>query len=244
MKLVLNKREWQNGCLKVSWPSNDPDVSWISLWYAATSEERRIGWTEDTTHLTTIFSEFSKIAIRPSDHAYAVIATPFSEEYEGWIEGLRKSGQTFLTIYDLKSRVGLLNRILYPKGDIKTLYVARVTPENVAFWYSRRGGAREYVCHLFLISDHPIDDWVGALMKLQKKRLDKDFLARFGRVMLNHWEHGIELIGLHIDPEPFVAVAQRLSGRLGSSLEVEEEWTDTHRLRRFRSPRTKRKITQ
>ncbi len=183
---------------------------------------RLTGWREDAAHLSIIIDEFSKAAIRPEDHVYAVLGTPFPQEYEWWLEEFRTSGQKFVTSDDLDARRGLLRRLFLSKRDEKYVYVSQVTQSNASAWFSNRGGAMEVIPFIFLISSNPIVDWVNELVAARKMYLDKDFLRRVGRVMLNHWEHGIEMIGMHVDVEPFETVARELSHRLQVPLETRE----------------------
>ena len=80
---------------------------------------------------------------------------------------------------------------------------------------SRRPGFLGFGTMDVLISSRPLENWGDELGLLRGRGVDKQFLRRTGRVLLNHFKHGME-----VPLTPLEEAARSVAGRFELPLEV------------------------
>jgi len=103
----------------------------------------------------------------------------------------------------------------------RSILVSEAKWQNISHWY-RSYEDWTVTCYKFLISDTPLSDWVQDLLTIRNRGLDVEFLARVDKILVNHFEHGIEVVGLDLSPDPFEDVARILSRKLNLSLDIQD----------------------
>src|SRR5881396_2303559 len=74
LKLLFTKRTLPHDqCIKVGWPPEDRDLSWVSLFLVPTEEDKRTGWSVGT-ELKETFLEFLRACTPPNSYTYALLA--------------------------------------------------------------------------------------------------------------------------------------------------------------------------
>jgi len=104
-----------------------------------------------------------------------------------------------LTEREIARRKGKLWGSVKGRAKSGTILVSDAKLQDISHWY------RDYQswtndCYKFLISDTPLQDWIEDLLTVRNRRIDEKFLGKVSMILLNHYEHGIEVIGLNLSP--------------------------------------------
>ncbi len=228
MKLVFTEHDYHQDCVPVSWGPEDRDVSWVSLFLAGMSESRPELRSDETEITTGLFDEFSRACISAEYSVYAILTYPFEAEFQSRVKELQGSGFNFLTERELSARRGLLWRFL--RGRVRTgdILAEGVRWQDVSRWYRDDPVSWSSVSWRVLISPRPLKNWVDELVLLRSQGLDKQFLRRTGQVLLNHFEHGMEVIGLEVPIVPLEEAAKSISRKFELPLQINKDRLRNH----------------
>jgi len=220
MKLLFTRNDVHKGCLKTTWDAEDRKISWITLFLTDFyhGAPRDLSEYEVTR---TLFDEFSKACVKEQSKIYACLEFPFESDYKTCVDELRTSGKVFLTGRDIAARKGKLWGLIKSGAKSRSILVSEAKWQNISHWY-RSYEDWTVTCYKFLISDTPLSDWVQDLLTIRNRGLDVEFLARVDKILVNHFEHGIEVVGLDLSPDPFEDVARILSRKLNLSLDIQD----------------------
>ncbi len=141
--------------------------------------------------------------------------------YEACVRELQESVKIFLTEHHIASRKNRLWGIIKSRSKSGRILVSDVHWEDLSHWF-RTFDDWTMVCYMFLISERPLEDWVRDLLTIWGGGVDVQFLERTGRILLNHFEHGIEIIGSKISTGSFEGVARSISQQLDLPLQIRE----------------------
>ncbi len=126
MKLVLTKKTLPHPqCVRVDWSPEDRAVSWVSLFWGPTEEQKQKGWSEDPDDQRTILAEFLAVCIPQDSHSYAILTTPFDKEYAQILADLRKTGLPSITGDSLCPKRVVRNPLERKRGGY--IYVANLS---------------------------------------------------------------------------------------------------------------------
>jgi hypothetical protein len=221
LRLELIKNDFQNcECVKLRLSRDDPQVSRISLFLQEMNDHTGVVASEyDITR--GLFDAFSKSFVPDESRVYAVLSYPLAEEYKTIVEELRKSSLEFLTEKEAASKRGLIPRLQYWRLGSHTLYVKDARRRDLSRWYGE-SESWTMTCFMFLVSPVELPDWIDDLARVSIGTIDKDFLRKEGRVIFNHFEHGMELVGLDESTASLQEAAEELSQKFNVPLRVVE----------------------
>ncbi len=221
MRLELIKNDFQNcECVRAKLSRDDPQVSRISLFLREMNDHTGVVASEyDITR--GLFDAFAKSFVPEESRVYAVLTYPLAEEYKAIVEELRKSSLEFLTERKAASKRGLLQRLQYWRLGPRTLYVRDAKRRDISRWYGE-SESWTMACFKFLVSPVALPDWIDDLARVSIGTIDKDFLRKGGLVIFNHFEHGMELVGLDESAASLQVAAEELSGKFNVPLRVVE----------------------
>jgi len=218
LKLLFTKKTLPHDqCIKVRWPPEDRDLSWVSLFLVPTEEDKRKGWSVGTESKET-FLEFLRACTPPNSYTYALLA-PGDHEHGRMLNDLRASGLRYMEEKGLARKKRLLHNWLKPTGE-GYIYVSGVDWRFVPSWFENYIGWTS-VPYMFVFSSKPLENWEKELMNL-KGPIVKEFLRKVELLVWNHFDHGIEAAGFHVRIGELEAAARDLSQKLNMALEVRE----------------------
>ncbi len=211
MELILTKKTIPHGCVEVDWSPEDDEISWVSLFYSPTDQDQKTGWSVGE-ELHQIFVEFLGTCMSPGSHTYAFLSAPQGHEYERIVSDVRKSSLPFVEGKNLVSGKRRLSNWLQ-KSPPKFIHVANVELAQIDHWYSSYAGWED-IPYVFAVTNKSLTDWDKQLFTLHDDILRKDSLRQIQWYIMNHFEHGIEAIGLTARTDRFESTAKHLSEEL------------------------------
>ncbi len=206
-KIVFTRRTVRHAhCVKVDWSDNDDSVVWTSLFY----------WLGGADIWQSIISGISSNCIPEGSIVYALLV-PF---YSGESREMRKD--PLVTASRLangwKSLARSRIRAIFSRG-----YLAQLSREQIPEIYQKYYGWM-YGHHAFIVAREPLPEWKQELRsgRFFGWRIRMKLLERIYFVLFNHYDHGFEIIGRSISPDPLLEVARKVSRDYNLPLEVQE----------------------
>lgn len=225
LKLVLVKRDLPySDCIRMRLVPRDREIVLTGLYLKEMNDHRGLSHSEFEITCGLI-DEFSKCFVPVGSRVYAILSYPFDkpfrQEYDARIHELRKLGLEFISERKAARKAGLRYRMLYWRIYAGTIYVKDASWEDLSRWY-RESESWTSTCFVFLVSTEAIEEWIKELARLSIGTIDKAFLQRNGRILFNHFEHGMETIGLGEPPESLERAATAVSQRFNLPLQIIE----------------------
>jgi hypothetical protein len=99
----------------------------------------------------------------------------------------------------------------------------QLSREEIADVYQRYFLGTTLGRQTFITSKGPLPHWKRAVSDLFGSRIRKESLEKIELLLFNHYDHGFEIIGRSISPEPLLEVAKEVSRDYNLRLQVQEE---------------------
>lgn len=225
LKLELVKHDLPySECFRARFVPGDLEISSTGLFLKEMNDHTGPSHSEDEI-TRGLFDQFSRCFVPDGSVVYAILRysfrKPFRNEYIARLDELRRSGFEFVTEREAVGKIGLRYRLLFWRIHSGAINVKDAGWEDLSRWY-RESESWRSTCFMFLVSPVAIEEWINELARLSMGSIDKGFLRRTGRILFNHFEHGMETIGLGEPPETLEKAAKALSQRFNLPLQIVE----------------------
>jgi len=191
--------------MKVDWKSDDPECAWSSLYYEPTSDELIAGrWSFDKQTMVSLFAGFLAGCVPEGGRAYARIAFSHNKP----------------ALHDLSRFSSNIAKFSEGKWTKPDSYYMELTRDRI---YDMFGTYDDWLISpwLFLVSRNPAGEWVSELESINRFWLaKKDTLRQFEMLLLNDYEHGLDVMSCKLASKALQEIAKMVAGRIGLPLEL------------------------
>jgi len=110
------------------------------------------------------------------------------------------------------------------RAVVSNSYYLQLSRDQIPEIYRKYSGWM-YSRHPFIVTRQPLPEWKRALHsgRFFGWRISKRLLEGIYTVLFNHYEHGFEMIGRSISPDPLLKVAREVSGEYSLPLQIQEK---------------------